>query len=67
MIAHSPNVKKRSFYSASEAIRILQISRGKFYKAVKKGSKNGGLDGTIRKDNGRLQFTGAELLRYWRG
>lgn len=67
MIATTPKVKECSLYSASDAIRILQISRGKFYKAIKKGSKNGGLDCTVRKENGRRQFSGAEILRYWRG
>lgn len=27
----------------------------------------GGIDGRVRRDNGHLQFTGNEILRYWRG
>lgn len=67
MKKEAPLVKETDLYSASEAIRLLGVSRTKFYDAVKRGSKNGGIDGKPRRDNGRLQFTGKEILRYWRG
>lgn len=67
MIKEPPKVTETALYSASEAIRLLGISRSKFYDAVKRGAGNGGIDGRPRRDNGRLQFTGKEILRYWKG
>lgn len=67
MIKEPPKVTETSLYSASDAIRLLGISRSKFYDAVKQGARNGGIDGRPRRDNGRLQFTGKEILRYWKG
>lgn len=58
-----PDIPPSAQFSASEAIRLLGISRGKFYAAVKSGL----ITGRIRRDNGRLQFTGRELIRYWKG
>lgn len=67
MIKEPPKVTETSLYSASDAIRLLGISRSKFYDAVKRGARNGGIDGRPRRDNGRLQFTGKEIFRYWKG
>ena len=67
MTNEPPKVTATGHYSASEAIKLLGISRSKFYYDVKKGSQGGGIDGRPRRDNGRLQFTGKEILRYWRG
>lgn len=67
MINEPPNVTATALYSASDAIRLLGISRSKFYDAVKRGARSGGIDGRPRRDNGRLQFTGKEILRYWKG
>lgn len=67
MIKDPPKINESSLYSASDAIRLLGISRGKFYDAVRRGARRGGIDGKPRRDNGRLQFTGKEILRYWRG
>lgn len=67
MTNEPPKVKENALYSASEAIRLLEVSRGKFYDAVKRGARNGGIDGKPRRDNGRLQFTGKEILRFWKG
>lgn len=67
MTTERPKVEETGLYSATEAIRLLGISNGKFYEAVRRGARNGGIDGKRRRDNGRLQFTGKEILRYWRG
>lgn len=67
MMKEPPKVTETSLYSASDAIRLLGISRSKFYDAVKRGARNGGIDSRPRRDNGRLQFTGKEILRYWKG
>lgn len=67
MTNEPPKVTETALYSASEAIRFLGIGRGRFYEAIKRGARNGGIDGRPRQDNGRLQFTGREILRYWRG
>lgn len=67
MTNEPPQVKETALYSASDAIRLLRIGRSKFYDAIKRGARNGGIDGKPRRDNGRLQFTGKEILRYWRG
>lgn len=67
MTNEPPKVAENGLYSVSEAIRLLGIGRGKFYDAIKRGARNGGIDGKPRRDNGRLQFTGKEILRYWRG
>ena len=67
MTNEPPKVIETALYSASEAIRLLGIGRGKFYEAIKRGARNGGIDGKPRRDNGKLQFSGKEILRYWRG
>lgn len=67
MTSEPPKVIETALYSASEAIRLLGIGRSRFYDAIKRGARNGGIDGKPRRDNGRLQFTGKEILRYWRG
>lgn len=67
MTNEPPKVTENALYSASDAIRILKVSRQVFYNAIKRGARNGGIDGKPRRDNGRLQFTGKEILRYWRG
>lgn len=67
MTNEPPKVIETALYSASEAIQLLGIGHTKFYRAVKLGARNGGIDGRPRRDNGRLQFTGKEILRYWRG
>lgn len=60
-------VTESGLYSVSEAVKLLGISRSKLYNAIKRGARCGGIDGRVRRDNGRLQFTGREILRYWRG
>lgn len=67
MTNEPPKVVENGLYSASEAIRLLGIGRAKLYDAVKRGARCVGIDGRRRRDNGRLQFTGKEILRYWRG
>lgn len=67
MTPEYPDISPTVLYSASEAIKMLGVSRTKFYADVKRGSRNGGIDGRRRRDNGRLQFTGRELLKYWKG
>lgn len=67
MTNEPPQVKETGLYSASDAIRLLRIGRGKFYDAIKRGARNGGIDGKRRRDNGHWQFTGKEILRYWKG
>lgn len=54
-------------YSISQAARLLEINRSTVYAAMCRGSRNGGLDGRPRRDNGRIQFTGRELKRFQRG
>lgn len=66
MTNEQPKVIETALYSASEAIRLLGIGRSRFYDAIERGARNGGIDGKRRRDNGRLQFTGKEILRYWR-
>lgn len=67
MTNEPPKVTENALYSVSDAIKLLKVGRGKFYDAIKRGARNGGIDGKPRRDNGRLQFTGKEILRYWRG
>lgn len=63
MISEVPDIQETGRYSASEAIRLLGVSRTKFYADLRCGR----VAGRPRRDNGRLQFTGRELLRYWKG
>lgn len=58
-----PDIPLTAMYSISEAVKILGVSRGKFYADIKRNL----VKGRIRRDNGRLQFTGKELIRYWKG
>ena len=67
MTSEFPDISLTVLYSASEAIKILGVSRTKFYADIRRGSRNGGIDGRRRRDNGRLQFTGRELLKHWKG
>lgn len=56
-----------ALYSVSQAASLLGISRSTLYIAIKRGSRQGGIDGRPRRNNGRLQFTGRELMRFWKG
>lgn len=67
MTSDPPKVNETSLYSAAKAASLLGISRMTLYVAVKRGARCGGIDGKRRRDNGRLQFSGKEILRYWRG
>lgn len=67
MTNEPPKVIETGLYSVSEAAMLLGVSRGKLYDAIKRGARCGGIDGRVRRDNGRFQFTGKEILRYWRG
>lgn len=67
MVSEIPNVSERGRYSVSQATMLLGISRATLYKAINLGSKHGGIDSRRRRDNGRRQITGREILRYWRG
>lgn len=67
MTNEPPKITETGLYSVSEAAKLLDVSRRKLYNAIKLGARNGGIDGRVRRDNGRLQFTGKEILRYWRG
>lgn len=67
MTNEPPKVIETALYSVSEAIRLLGIGRCRFYDAIKRGARNGGIDGKRRRDNGHWQFTGKEILRYWKG
>ena len=64
MINEPPKVTETGLYSVSEAAMLLGVSRGKLYDAIKRGARCGGIDGRVRRDNGRIQFTGKEILRY---
>lgn len=67
MTNEPPCIKENNLYSVSDAIRLLGLKKDKIYRAIKRGAKKGGIDAKPRRDNGRLQITGKELLRYWRG
>lgn len=62
-----PNVSPTGLYSVAEAMRHLGLKKDKMYRAIKLGPKRGGIDARPRRDNGRYQITGKEILRYWRG
>lgn len=67
MTTEPPKAIETALYSISEAAKILDVSRKTVYNAIKRSSKNGGIDAKRRRDNERLQITGKEILRYWRG
>lgn len=67
MNSEQPQVKPEGLYSVAEAIGLLGVKKDKLYRAIKLGSRRGGIDARVRRDNGRLQITGREILRYWRG
>lgn len=67
MTNEPPKVKENGLYSVKEARELLGLKRDKLYKAIKLGARCGGIDAKPRRDNGRLQITGKEILRYWRG
>ena len=67
MTNEPPKVTETGLYSVKEAAKLLGVSCSKLYIAVKRGARCGGIDGRVRRDNGRLQFTGKEILRYWGG
>lgn len=62
-----PDIDERGLYSVTEAMQLLGLKKDKLYKAIKLGARRGGIDARPRRDNGRLQITGKEILRYWRG
>lgn len=67
MVSEPPQVSERGRYSVSQTVILLAVSRNTLYRAMERGSKHGGIDYTVRRDNGRRQFTGKEILRFWRG
>ena len=67
MTNEPPKVTESGLYSVKEAAKLLGVSCSKLYTAVKRVARCGRIDGRVRRDNGRLQFTGKEILRYWRG
>lgn len=62
-----PEVNERGLYSVADAMQLLGLKKDKLYKAIKLGARRGGIDARPRRDNGWLQITGKEILRYWRG
>lgn len=62
-----PEVDERGLYSVADTMQLLGLKKDKLYKAIKLGARRGGIDARPRRDNGRLQITGREILRYWRG
>lgn len=62
-----PEVDERGLYSVADAMRLLGLKRDTLYRAIKRGARRGGIDAKTRRDNNRLQITGKEILRYWRG
>lgn len=67
MTNEPPKVKGNGLYSVKEARELLGLKKDKMYRAIKRGARGGGIDAKPRRDNGRLQITGKEILRYWRG
>ncbi len=67
MVTEQPNVKENGRYSIAQAVKVLGISRGTMYKAIALGARCGGIDHRVRRDNGRKEITGREILRFWRG
>lgn len=62
MTNEPPKVTETGLYSASEAIRLLGVSRTKFYNAVKRGARCGGIDGRVRRDVGNRSATSSNLI-----
>lgn len=67
MTTEPPKVTENGLYSVKEAIELLGLKKDKIYRAIKRGARSGGINAKPRRDNGRLQITGKEILRYWRG
>lgn len=67
MTNEPPKVNERGLYSVADTMQLLGLKKDKLYKAIKLGARCGGIDAKPRRDNGRLQITGKEILRYWRG
>lgn len=67
MTNEPPKVKENGLYSVKEAGELLGLKKDKLYRAIKLGARCGGIDAKPRRDNSRLQITGKEILRYWRG
>ena len=67
MTTEPPKVTENGLYSVKEARELLGLKKDKMYHAIKRGAICGGIDAKPRRDNNRLQITGKEILRYWRG
>ena len=67
MVNEQPNVKETARYTVSQAMKLLGIGHTKMYKAIALGARCGGIDHRVRRDNGRKEITGREILRFWRG
>lgn len=67
MTCEVPNVKETGRYSVSQAAALLGISRATLYRAIALGPRNGGIDSRVRRNNGRREIAGREILRFWRG
>lgn len=67
MTNEPPKVTETGLYGVAEAAKLLGIGKTTLYNAAERGARNGGIDGRKRRDNGKLQFSGKEILRYWKG
>lgn len=50
----------------TDAGRVLGVSSETIRRAANKGRRNGGMDWIVGR-NGRKQFSGKEIKRFWRG
>ena len=67
MTTQIPDIQPRDKFSVSAAAKILGVGRDTLYRAIKVGGRRGGIDAHVRHNNGRLQITGREILRFWQG
>lgn len=65
LVTECPDIPDNWKGGVSEVCKILGLDRNTIRKAALKGKSFGGLDWTLGK-NGRKQFSGKEVKRFWR-
>lgn len=65
MVTECPEISDNWRGGVVAAARVLGLSREKIRQASALGRRNGGIDWVPGK-NGRKQFLGKEVKRYWR-
>lgn len=65
LVTTCPDIPDNWKGGVNKVAEVLGLDRSTIWKAALKGKRFGGIDWTLGK-NGRKQFSGKEVKRYWK-